>query len=99
MITVYSEDGERRLIHSVDLSGYLSLGWSTERMPVITNEPEVKPEPKPETPTVKVPALTANSIKTLSWRDQKSLLSPEQQDEKPDHLTWEEYAIAVLVEE
>jgi len=93
MITVYSKDGERRSIHSVDLSGYLSLGWATERLPVITNEPE------PEPTAVKPPTLTANSIKTLSWRDQKSLLSPEQQDDKPDHLTWEEYAIAVLIEE
>ena len=42
--------------------------------------------------------LTEEYIRSLSWRDQKALLDETQQDLKPDGSSWEEWAIAVLVE-
>lgn len=103
MITVHSPDGERRLVHSVDLPGYLTLGWSTERIEPLSPESEsILAEPDPVVNKNSVggidSGITAEEISSLSWRDQKSLLSEQQQEDKPDNYSWEDWAIACLVE-
>lgn len=110
MKTIYSPDGsELRIIHDVDYPGYQGLGWSDIKPPVdppALDEPDVEPVPdEPEAPPeYELPTdgddlgYTAEDIQALTWRQQRALLSPKEQAEKPENLTWEEWAISLLVE-
>lgn len=89
MITVYNKDGDVRVIHPVDLSGYLGLGWSTERTAIAPSVEQADQE-------ITQHKITADEIRALSWRDQKSLLTEAQQNARPDGVGWEDYAIALL---
>jgi hypothetical protein len=109
MKTIYSPDGsESRIIHDVDYPGYRGLGWRDEKPvdpPALDNvEPAlVDVEPVPE-PTYELPsndddlAYMTEEIKALTWRQQRALLSAKQQSEKPDGVSWEDWAISLLVE-
>lgn len=102
MRRVFSPDGqEERLIHTVDWPGYHHLGWLLER-PAESPAPEPEPEPEPESELpeedVKVEPLTAAAIAAMPWRQQRALLSPEQQSKKPPEVSWGDWAISLLVE-
>jgi hypothetical protein len=110
MKTIYSPDGsESRIIHDVDYPGYQGLGWSDIKPvdPPALDEPDVEPLPdEPDAlPDYELPSddsddlgYTAEDIQALTWRQQRALLSPKEQAEKPENLSWEEWAISLLVE-
>lgn len=109
MKTIYSPNGsESRIIHDVDYPGYQGLGWSDIKPvdPPALDEPDTKlASDEPEaSPKYELPSdgddlgYTTEDIQALTWRQQRALLSPKEQAEKPENLSWEEWAISLLVE-
>lgn len=100
MKTIYSPDGsESRIIHAVDWSGYHGLGWLENKPadPPVLAQDDATTEDDDDR-TLVVDGVTADFIRSLPWRDQRAMLSPEQQAKKPEGLTWEDWAISLLVE-
>ena len=99
MKRIYSPNGkESRIIHNVDWAGYHGLGWLEEKPVDPPEQVELEPVFEDEDQTIIADAITAELIGSLSWRDQKAMLSPEQQANKPTDLSWEDWAISLLVE-